>query len=1367
MRQPHPSARRRERVRILAAVLVVVAVAWSVPGGVISADTKNDLYLDPWGFLARALHLWDPQVTWGVLQNQGYGYLFPMGPVLGALGEVFPVWVAQRLWWTAILVAGLLGTHALLRALRVGSPATRLVAAVGYALSPRVLTTLGGLSSEALPALLAPVVLLPVVLGSQARLGPRRAAALSGLAILACGGVNATATLLTAVPTGLWLVTRQRWWARSLTWWWVVAAGCASAWWLAPLVLLGRYSPPFLDWIESSADVVRTVDAVDVLRGTTHWLENLVTAAGPWWPAGYALETVPALIVATTLLAALGVAGAVLPGAPERRWLWGCAALGAFVILVGHPGPVSSPWAGDVRTLLDGPLAPLRNVHKADPLVRLPLAVGLAHALDVLARSVRGRVVVRSLVVAGVGLTTLGAVSPGLTGAIAPPGGYRETAPQWVEAGAWLSERADTGRALIVPAASFGEYDWGRPIDEPLRALSTVDQAVRDAVPLTPAGTIRFLDDVEHRLQEGTPLGGEVQVLRRAGIRWLVLRNDLDATVAGQPPVALARSAVRRSEGVALARGFGKTRLDASGERVFPVEVYDVGSASGLVLTQPTDSVVGVAGGAEDLARVLESGNTGLVVLDGDRPADLEVGRRVVTDGYRARDRWFGATRGRDASSTLSASDVPGTTDYRPWEDDTGLSSHVLWAGVRDVRASSSLASRYTIAGLRPADRPAAALDADPRTAWTTLGDERPTLEVDLAAPREVGSVHLEAFVPEGTRSGSLVGVVSRVRLTTDAGSVEADLDDRGRADVALPAGATARVRVEVLETDRGRPAQVLTGLATLRLEGVAPLEIVALPASADVARHGPADAVVLDGGLSGSSGCVRPRSDVVCLGAGALAPEGGADLARSLPDVGPGSFSARGTLAPARGGGVSGVTADGVSVEASSSRTDAAVGGPGVVLDGDATTAWSPAVGDRSPELTVRLARPVDVDALRLDARRDWMARNRPVVEVTLDGRTSTVRVNDQGFLAVSGVGVRSIGLRLLLDQRSVAAAGLELAELEVIGAELPRPAAETTWPCGSGPPLSIDGVAVPTSATGPRTALWGEGAVRWEACAPVVLGPGPHRVVLHAVDGWQPDTAVLERVGASTPGTAPTPVTAAHDGPTRITGTVPDGPQRVLALTVNSNSGWVATLAGRALDPVVVDGFRQGFVVPAGASGALDVRFAPDGPYRAALLMGALLALALPLALVLPAGRPRRLPAALRPLTSPVLVGLGGVLGAAAVGGAPGAAVAVAASAAVVATSGRGTASVGRTIGTAWAAGALAGAAGLLVAATTALRVEADWVEATSTLLLIAAVTGGAVACAARPTASRAARRGEDSPTRGGATPGGRSRAGEPRHP
>ncbi len=1329
-------ALRAERVRVLAGALLVASVAWSAAGGRISADTKNDLYVDPWGFLARSLHLWDPQVTWGVLQNQGYGYLFPMGPFFGVASWVLPTWVAQRLWWTILLVGGFLAVHALLRALGVGSPATRLAASVVWTLSPRVLSTLGGLSSEALPALLAPAVALPVVLAASGRIPVRRAAALSGLAVLGCGGVNATATLLATLPTVLFLLTRSRWWRRPLTWWWAGAAACASAWWLGPLVVLGRYSPPFLDWIEGSADVVRGLTAVDVLRGTTHWLEHLVTAAGPWWPAGYQLATVPVLVVATALLGAVGLAGLGLSGLPERRWLVLTAATGAVVLLMAHGGSVGSPVADQAQALLDGPLAPFRNVHKADPLVRLPLAVGLAHALSAASRALtRRRPWARPALVGGALLTVAVAVSPGLSGAMAPPGAYREIAGHWVAAGDWLSDRAEQGRALVVPAANFGEYDWGRPLDEPVRPLSSAAYAVRDAVPLTPAGTIRFLDDVEHRLQAGTALDGEVEVLRRLGVRWLVLRNDLDAAVAGQPPVPIARSAVRTSEDVRFVHGFGSTRLDASGDRVFPVEVYDLGEAAPLAVVQPLDGVVAVAGGPEDLASVLEAGEEGLVLLDGDRPEGLEPGRRVVTDGYRVRDRWFGGTRGRDASPTLTAEEAAAATDYRPWDHLT-LGSHVRWEGIDSVTASSSVATDLTLAGVRPADRPAAALDDDPLTAWRTFGDPEPSLAVRLAEPTRVPSVRVVSLRRQGPRPDSAVGEVTRVRLTTDTGAVTATLGEDRSVDVALPDGPTRTVRVTVLDTDAGAPSGVLTGLATVRLAGVQPREVVALPEASAAVRYGPADTVVLDAGLPGSTACVRQRADVVCLGAGQLGPEGGAVLDRVLPDVGAGSFAGSGTLVPQPGAHPEGLVADGVEVQASSSRNDSAASRPEVVLDRDPATAWSPAVGDLSPHLTVRLERPVDVGGIRLDVRRDWVQRYRPFVEVSLDGVSTSVRSTADGFLRVSGTQVRNIDLRILLATDPRAAAALELAEVEVLGADVPVPPTVVDLPCGSGPGLVVDGARVPTRATGPRSALWGDGELRWRACTDLTLDDGAHEVRVAAVDGWQPATAVLRRAGSQPPATSSaTGLDVVRRNAVTLTGAVPEGPQRLLALDTNTNPGWVATVGDRSLEPVVVDGFRQGFVLPEGVAGTLEVRFAPDRPYRALLVTGLLLALLLLTALVLPAGRREVAPAA-RLRAGWVGVALSVVAGAGLLAGLPGALAAGLGFAGAVALARGG----GEP---AWVGGGVAAAGGVVVAVSLATGATGTWVEVTSTLLVTLGAALVAAASVVRPSALRAARR------------------------
>src|SRR5882757_3832442 len=171
---------------LVAAATLILTLVQS-PGR-LAPDTKLDLTANPLRFLSRAFNLWNSELPFGQAQNQAYGYLFPHGTFFLA-GDVLglPGWVTQRLWWALLLVVGFWGLLRVAEALNdgrgIGTHTSRIIAATAFALSPRVLTTLGAISSETLPMMLAPWVLLPVILALRGERSVRVMAARSALAI--------------------------------------------------------------------------------------------------------------------------------------------------------------------------------------------------------------------------------------------------------------------------------------------------------------------------------------------------------------------------------------------------------------------------------------------------------------------------------------------------------------------------------------------------------------------------------------------------------------------------------------------------------------------------------------------------------------------------------------------------------------------------------------------------------------------------------------------------------------------------------------------------------------------------------------------------------------------------------------------------------------------------------------------------------------------------------------------------------------------------------------------------------------------------------------------------------------------------------
>ena len=78
--------------------------------------------------------------------------------------------------------------------------------------------------------------------------------------------------------------------------------------------------------------------------------------------------------------------GSALRGNPHQRFLVLGVLTGVALVGFGYAGELDGFFGGRPAELLDGALAPLRNLHKFDVVLRIPLVLGLAHAAGRAAR---------------------------------------------------------------------------------------------------------------------------------------------------------------------------------------------------------------------------------------------------------------------------------------------------------------------------------------------------------------------------------------------------------------------------------------------------------------------------------------------------------------------------------------------------------------------------------------------------------------------------------------------------------------------------------------------------------------------------------------------------------------------------------------------------------------------------------------------------------------------------------------------------------------------------------------------------------------------------------------------------------------------
>jgi arabinofuranan 3-O-arabinosyltransferase len=1184
-----------QRFRTHLGAAALVAFAFSQSPGLIAADTKADLVIDPAHFLVRAVQTWDRQQGFGQVGNQSYGYLIPMGPffLLGHLAALAP-WIVQRLWWSVLLTVAYYGTIRLARALDIGTPGTRIAGGFAYALAPRILTILGGISIEAWPGAMLPWVLLPLVAASRGRVSVRRGAALSGVAVLAIGAVNAAATLAVLPVAALYLLLSARRDLRSaLIGWWVAAVALAVAWWVVPLVLLDHYGYPFLDYIENAGTTTSTTGVFATLRGAEHWGGYLVVNGSVRWPAGFVLSYGSWTTLWTAAVAAIGLAALCRVGMPQRRWLLTCVVLGLLLISIGHSGQFASPVSSPVRSLLDGPLAAFRNVHKFDPLLRLPIALGLVQSLAWLKvwRPARLDRRVPAVVSGLVVLSLIGAVFPGLREGVTPPAPYRSVPAYWTQAADWLAARSSAGSALLVPSSNFAVYDWGSPEDEPLQALARSDWAVRDAVPLGAPGTYRILDAVDALLAEGRPSPRLTPALARMGIHYLLLRNDLNAGGAGAVAPWIVRAAIAGSPGLSPAATFGPHLFGpgANGAATDSpaIEMFSVDSATPAVSTAPVVGAVTVVGGAEstvDLAGTsLLGGHAELTVGSPGVASAPTSGTQVLTDTDRRRALNFGAGSSSRYSPTLAAGADP--RGERPAADIgpvlTAAQQTVSRVdGVGTVTASSSAADPFALLYRGPSYRPEAALDGDLETEWLSSGQGvGQWLQVDFDGAVSVPAIRLSLV-----DDPAIGPTVTRLRVQTDAGTrTEAVAPGESMQTVKLPPGSTRHLKITVVGVEPGGTAGSSVGIRELNVPGLHPVPALVLPRSS-----GAANTVVALQRTGGDRGTCLPTTHAYsCQNGLDLVGEEAVPYRRDVVTSGPTTASTTATVrfegAPTAAVQAAVDAAYGMSVTGSSSAFTDLAARPGAALDGNPSTAWIPATSDVAPTLHVHFDTAVTASAITLTG--DLQRAHE--IDVSVDGHSAVLRPANGKRQSVALAGrdwtftVLRSGVAGVADQTTrnpVAAPPLRLVGIAFSGTRRAAPE-PVVLSCGDGPSLVVDGHRLRLSVhTTVANALDGA-EVDTQLCdRAIALAPGSHRIDFADVGGVIVTGATLGSVPAVTTARS---VTVQSQADQQARYSVAAGAAVYLQLSQSYNPGWQAIVDGHRLAAVELDGWRQGFVV------------------------------------------------------------------------------------------------------------------------------------------------------------------------------------------
>ncbi len=1241
----------------------VLALAAFVPDafGRQVFDTKIDLTVDPFSYLRNLLYLWAPNGWFGYLRNQFQGSAFPTAPffIVGHLLTI-PPWLVQRIWMATVLTVAFWGIVRLAEELKIGSLGPRLAAGAAFALLPTLTILVGSVTAEATPGVLTAWATIPLVRASRSG-SPIRGAALSGVAVLFMGGTNAADTLYALVIPALYLLTRASSPRKhSLTGWWVVCVGLATSWWFIPLLFLGKYGFNFLPYIEQSITTTSASSATTALSGSGVWTAYLNIGGLSWNQGALTVTSVGIVILGAALMAATGLFGIASREIRERRFLVVSLAVTTVVALAAYWGSIGGPFSQFLLPLLDGPLAPLRSVYKIEPEIGLVLALGIAHSLFKVSR-VRLRRVGRVAFRVGAGALTVAVLAslatPYLLGRGTNNYSFAGIPSYWYKVADFLARESPRNTALVLPASSHGEYVWGWTVDQPLEALARSPWANDQAVPFGGAGSTRMVDSVELALRTDTASPGLPALLWRSGIKYVVVQNDALWQLSDSPSPFQVHQVLEES-GLKRVTQFGPAvwtsvadvptlSVVKGGYQVpYPaVEIYEVpplaGENSSLspVATLAASSAALVSGGPEAIKQLLDQGLLGAnqaAVLSGDWHGQYHGPLFAVTDTLRRTDTNFGLVNDNSSYTFTATGDTPDLNGF-PNEPSSpaqllpvqGIQHQTVAVlkGATSVTASSVGSAFFYL----PEYNPTNVFDGQSSTGWIAgnpYGSIGEWIQVNFDHPVDPRGTHIEFLV------GRTHPQVTGISVSTNQGSVFTRVSPTSRSQlVNVPAGRARYLRVTFVSFKEPASQTAGAGIRSISIPGVRVQSFLKPPQESigTTAQH-----LVLSFQATPSDpqDLLRSPAEPVLL------------RQFSLPRRT--SLSITGQATPRPGAALDALIGpSGLNISASSTFGNLPGFRPQNLIDGDPDTAWIGASAKAS--IHMQWAHAVNLSSLAIGDTPNSLAAQPEEVLISSSAGSRLLHVKRSGVSTLTFAPLKTNSVTVSFPkvqtrkiasgfggtvQAPVGLAELSFPALASTQGQAPRSSASFVAPCGFGPPIVIDGTQYETSV-GPvaggssptvgdlltlkpmSLTICGRGPYRAGSAEPfgspltsVTLKAGSHELVT-PLDGMPFDISSLTLKEVGTPSAGQPVVRHARVlnwGQVSRSVALASGPATYLEVHQNFTPNWTATLDGKTLTPIRLDGWQQGYLVPAGRGGTVQMTFAPERTYLVGLVIGAL---------------------------------------------------------------------------------------------------------------------------------------------------------------